>query len=120
MSRRWLIPAVVLAALCSAEFLAWRASMAYTSAWKPDAEYAARTIVVLGCRCAVDGSTTRTQRYRVRIALRSYRAGDHVVFSGGVTHGRPRSEAAVMAECAVSGGLPADSVTLEELSQTTW
>lgn len=103
------------------EVAAWRASTQYlpSRASRFD-ESGAKTIVVLGCPSAPDGSPSWVQRYRIRIALRCYRRGDAVIFCGGITRGSVRSEAAVMADHAVSLGLPRDSVVVEGRSQTTW
>ncbi|PRY12856.1 YdcF family protein [Kineococcus rhizosphaerae] len=76
-------------------------------------------VVVLGCPPRPDGSVSRMQRWRTRIAVRT--PGRAVlVFSGYARDGLP-SEAAVMARHAVEGlGVPADRVRTEEEASTTW
>jgi uncharacterized SAM-binding protein YcdF (DUF218 family) len=103
------------------ELAAWRASTQYLPGRAPRFdESGTKTVVVLGCPSAPDGSPSWVQRRRIRIALRCYRRGDTVIFCGGITRGSARSEAAVMADHAVSLGLPRDSVVVEGRSQTTW
>jgi hypothetical protein len=102
------------------ELISWRASRQHLPEAASPSDIGPRTIVVLGYPSAKDGSTSWLQRYRVRIALRSYRPGDVVVFCGGVTRGATRSEAAVMADHAERCGLPVEAIVLEDRSRSTW
>lgn len=78
-----------------------------------------RAILVLGCPPRSDASLSRTQRWRVDMAMRCWRAGDRMVISGAALAGLP-SEAEVMGVYAQSLGVPGGSIVLETAARSTW
>ncbi|WP_051208870.1 YdcF family protein [Propionicicella superfundia] len=85
----------------------------------PAPSAAARALLVLGCPPNADGSLGATQRWRVDLALRAWRPGDRVVFSGAALSGLP-SEADVMAAYARRCGVPAAAIVCETRARSTW
>jgi uncharacterized SAM-binding protein YcdF (DUF218 family) len=78
-----------------------------------------RVLLVLGCPPRPDGSVSPVQRWRVDLAVRSWRPGDVVVFSGGAIEGLA-CEADVMAGEALRRGLPETAVVRETRARSTW
>lgn len=83
---------------------------------RPDAS---RALLVLGCPPTRDGALSRTQQWRVDLALRAWRPGDRLVFSGAALPGLP-SEADVMGAYAARCGVPAADIVLESQARSTW
>lgn len=81
----------------------------------------ADAIIVLGAAVRPDGSASPALRDRVVTACDLYREGlaSHLVLSGGHTPGRPVSEAACMRELALTEGVPAMALILDEAGWTT-
>lgn len=77
-----------------------------------------RALLVLGCPPKDDGSLGDTQRWRVTMALRSWRPGDRIVVSGAAGRGLP-SEADVMGDYARARGVPSASIVRETRARTT-
>ncbi|MEO6952791.1 MAG: YdcF family protein [Polyangia bacterium] len=77
--------------------------------------------LVLGCPAQADGSPSLCERCRVKSAVRLYKRGvvGKLVFSGGAAHS-PFVEADVMADLAVSRGVPVAAILREGRALTTW
>lgn len=78
------------------------------------------TLLVLGSPAAADGTPSPTQRERVLEAVHEYHRGvaSNIIMTGGPAHNR-FVEAHVMANLAVSQGLPASAVIEEPQAQNT-
>jgi uncharacterized SAM-binding protein YcdF (DUF218 family) len=78
------------------------------------------TLIVLGYPCNDDGTPSPEQRERVLESVREYRKGvaAHIIMSGGAAHNR-FTEAESMKRLAVSQGVPADAVLVDERAQNT-
>lgn len=113
----------MIAALATAEWATWRASRDHVPAGRfdPRQVVAGEVVLVLGYPSRADGRPSVMQRWRTRIAVRSTDPLiGRIVFSGGATTGG-RSEAAVMAEYAITRlGVPESAIELEEEATTTW
>ncbi len=79
----------------------------------------ADAIVVLGAPLGPGGALTPVLEERVTAAAALFHAGaaDHVVATGGITHGAPRAEADALAEGLAAAGIP--EVLVERDALTT-
>ena len=103
------------AGLAYSEWVTWRASREAIPAGNLDADRVedAETVLVLGCPFAA------LHRWRVRIAMRSTDpARARFIFSGAAVRSA-LSEAQMMADYAVSLGVPVGSIILEDRATTT-
>lgn len=77
-------------------------------------------IIVLGSPANLDGSPSPAERARVIEAIREYRSGvaSEIIMTGGPAHNR-FVEGHVMAELAVSEGVPASAIIEERQAQNT-
>lgn len=98
-------------------YLCWSAVYARIARRAP----APAAVVTLGSGLRRDGSVPPLLAQRVTLGVESQRrfAGSLLVVSGGRGDDEPRSEAAAMAEYAVSLGTPSDRLIVEDESRTT-
>jgi uncharacterized SAM-binding protein YcdF (DUF218 family) len=85
-------------------------------------ERSSEAVIVLGFPPRRNGRTNAVQRWRCRIAVRSFDPGRSsvLILTGAATRGR-RSEAEVMADYARAAlGVAAQQVMLEEQARSTW
>ncbi|HZY61202.1 MAG TPA: YdcF family protein [Edaphobacter sp.] len=78
------------------------------------------TIIVLGCPAKADGTPSPEQRERVLEGVREYKAGvaPHIIMTGGPAHNQ-FVEAHVMAQFALTQGVPASAIVEEPQAQNT-
>lgn len=78
------------------------------------------TIIVLGYPAKLDGTPTPEQRERVLKGVREYKAGvaPRIIMTGGAAH-NAFTEAHVMAELALTQGVPASALVEEPQAQNT-
>ncbi|MFT3693514.1 MAG: YdcF family protein [Kofleriaceae bacterium] len=74
-------------------------------------------IVVLGAATRND-RITPVLRERVATAIAHQHEAPRIIVTGGITSGT-RSEAAVICDALVAGGVPRETITLEECAMTT-
>jgi uncharacterized SAM-binding protein YcdF (DUF218 family) len=109
------VPALVVGACEVAHFAASRSGRAGIDPQRPAA------LVVLGCPTTRRGRLTAMQRWRVDIAVRSFRRApaSRVVFTGAAWK-QGRSESEAMAAYARRLGVPEAAILLERRSRSTW
>jgi uncharacterized SAM-binding protein YcdF (DUF218 family) len=78
-------------------------------------------IVVLGAGTRRDGSASPAHTRRIRHGVALYKQGlaPYVLCTGGYTMNHPTSEARACSTLAVSLGVPAEAIILEEASKST-
>ena len=78
------------------------------------------TLIVLGCPAKHDGTPSPEQRERVLEGVREYKAGvaSHIIMTGAAAHNQ-FVEAHVMAQFAVTQGVPASAIIEETQAQNT-
>ena len=78
------------------------------------------TLIVLGCPAKRDGTPSPEQRERVLEGVREYKSGvaPHIIMTGAAAHNQ-YVEAHVMAQLALSQGVPASAIVEEPQAQNT-